>query len=66
MIYILALKIQNEDKMESFLSETQLLNRLGQLTNGDTATGVFSVTKLGEFKKYSVVFAGKLALKVGV
>jgi len=63
-LYIAALIIMNENKLECFDTEKDLLLRAGSLGYGDKVERVYSITHGGIFAKHKVVFTDRLELKL--
>ncbi|MFE3973188.1 MULTISPECIES: hypothetical protein [unclassified Peribacillus] len=61
-LFIAALSIQNESKLESFETKEALLARAGSLGYGDKVERVFSITHSGVFKGHKVLFTDRLEL----
>jgi hypothetical protein len=65
-LYVAALIIQNENKLECFDTEKDLLLRAGALGYGDKVERVYSITHSGIFTKHKVVFTDRLELVLEV
>jgi hypothetical protein len=65
-LYIAALIIQNEPKLECFETKEALLARAGSLGYGSKVERVYSVTHSGAFTKHKVVFTDRLDLELEV
>ena len=65
-MFIAALIIQNEIKLECFDTAEALLLRAGSLGYGDKVERVYSITHSGTFTRHKVVFTDRLELKLEV
>ena len=65
-MFIAALTIQNEPKLECFDTKEALLLRAGSLGYGDKVERVYSITHGGSFAKHKVVFTDRLELVLEV
>lgn len=65
-LYIAALTILNEPKLECFDTEESLLLRAGSLGYGNKVERVYSITHGGVFTKHKVVFTDRLELVLEV
>jgi hypothetical protein len=61
-LFIAALSIQNEPKLECFDTKDALLLRAGSLGYGNKVERVYSITHDGTFTKHKVVFTDRLDL----
>ena len=62
-MYVAALSIQNEPKLECFDTKDELLMRAGSLGYGNKVERVYSITHSGIFKNHKVVFTDRLDLQ---
>ena len=65
-MFIAALTIQNEPKLECFETEKDLLLRAGSLSYGDKVERVYSITHGGAHTRHKVVFTDRLQLELEV
>ena len=65
-MFIAALTIQNEPKLECFDTKEALVLRAGALGYGDKVERVYSITHGGAFTRHKVVFTDRLQLELEV
>lgn len=61
-MYVAAMTIQNESKLECFETEKDLLLRAGSIGTGDKVERVYSITHSGVFARHKVTFTDRLVL----